>query len=413
MAEWTSTIAPDTISLYQNIMNAFYFPVPNQVFSGEKKGLVFPKYNSEDNTHIYITDPYTKQTLHVNKRSKEHEDIVKRRIEYYAAGPNDTFDELKRKFLEFHSIDKKFDSIIRTNLDPELEGDVITSGVYGYLNLYSDTLKRISVYDNIEGIYVDLVANAFFDPETDWIDPIIRRFIHKRKVLHRAKENQIKNNRSIFDSLYVVKGGSWMDEPHFICSGAKEIYPDYEAIIYEDRKYTWADVYKRTIKFASALNKIGIKKGDTVSFLAFNTPEIFEGHYSVPMSGAVLNTINIRLDAKTIAYILEHSDAKVLVVDRQLHIEVKKALSTLKKKITIIDIVDKFADQSKCEKIGDLEYESFLNTGDENFDWKMPDDEWQAISLSYTSGTTGNPKGVVYHHRGSYLMSTGLSLIHI
>ena len=146
---------------------------------------------------------------------------------------------------------------------------------------------------------------------------------------------------------------------------AKEIYPDYEAIIYEDRKYTWADVYKRTIKFASALNKIGINKGDTVSFLAFNTPEIFEGHYSVPMSGAVLNTINIRLDAKTIAYILEHSDAKVLVVDRQLHIEVKKALSTLKKKITIIDIVDKFADQSKCEKIGDLEYESFLNTGDE------------------------------------------------
>ena len=128
--------------------------------------------------------------------------------------------------------------------------------------------------------------------------------------------------------------------------------------------------------------KIGINKGDTVSFLAFNTPEIFEGHYSVPMSGAVLNTINIRLDAKTIAYILEHSDAKVLVVDRQLHIEVKKALSTLKKKITIIDIVDKFADQSKCEKIGDLEYESFLNTGDENFDWKMPEDEWQAISLS-------------------------------
>ena len=126
---------------------------------------------------------------------------------------------------------------------------------------------------------------------------------------------------------------------------AKDVYPNYEAIVYEDRKYTWIEVYKRCVKFASALSKIGMKKGDTVSFLAFNTPEIFEAHYSVPMTGGVLNTINIRLDAKTILYILEHSEAKVLVVDRQLHKEVKKALSNLKKKITIIDIADKFADQ--------------------------------------------------------------------
>ena len=106
---------------------------------------------------------------------------------------------------------------------------------------------------------------------------------------------------------------------------AKDIYPNYEALVYEDRKYTWAQIYKRCIKFASALEKIGIRKGDTVSFLAFNTPEIFEAHYSVPMTGGVLNTINIRLDAKTIAYILDHSDAKVLVVDRQLKKKVKKA----------------------------------------------------------------------------------------
>ena len=187
----------------------------------------------------------------------------------------------------------------------------------------------------------------------------------------------------------------------------KDVYPDYEALIYQDRKYTWRQVYDRCLQFASALNKIGIGEGDVVSIMAANTPELFEAHYSVPMTGGVINTINTRLDVRTVAYILDHSDCKVFIVDRQFQKVASEALAQVDREITVIDIDDQHAGLGEIPSVGKLEYESFLLSGDEDFEWVRPKDEWQAISLSYTSGTTGNPKGVVYHHRGSYLMSMG------
>ena len=187
----------------------------------------------------------------------------------------------------------------------------------------------------------------------------------------------------------------------------KDVYPDYEALVYKERKYSWRQVYDRCTRFASALTKVGIGKGDVVSIMAANTPEMFEAHYSVPMTGGVVNTINTRLDTRTVAYILDHSDCKVFIVDRQFHNVVVDALAQVDREIMVIDIDDKQAGLGDIPAIGKLEYDSFLETGDEGFEWIRPDDEWQAISLSYTSGTTGNPKGVVYHHRGSYLMSMG------
>ncbi len=178
-------------------------------------------------------------------------------------------------------------------------------------------------------------------------------------------------------------------------------YPHMPAVVHGDRRYTWAETYARSRRLASALARAGIRTGDTVAVMAANTPEMVELHFGVPMTGGVLNTLNTRLDAETLAFMLQHAEAKVLVTDTEFSGIVEKALALTTAKPRVIDIVDALGPGGK--RLGSIEYEAFIAAGDPEFEWKHPADEWNAISLNYTSGTTGNPKGVVYHHRGAYL----------
>lgn len=179
-------------------------------------------------------------------------------------------------------------------------------------------------------------------------------------------------------------------------------HPRRTAVIHGEIRRDWAETYRRCLKMASSLQKLGVGEGDTVGVLLPNIPEMLELHFAVPMLGAVLNAQNTRLDAATVAFMLDHGNARVFIADTEYHDRAQMALKQCQGDPVVIDVDDSQI-QGNGERIGRMTYEELLATGDDDFIWHSPDDEWRAIALNYTSGTTGNPKGVVYHHRGAHL----------
>ena len=192
--------------------------------------------------------------------------------------------------------------------------------------------------------------------------------------------------------------------PLLFIERAAQVYPERIAIVHGNLRQTWKQTYERCCRFADALQKNGIGLGDTVAVMLPNTPPMVEAHFGVPMSGAVLNALNTRLDAESLAFMLNHGEAKAIIVDPEFSGVMKKAIALAKqasgREFLVIDVEETQFDIAG-EKLGSLTYGQLLDSGDPNFAWRMPEDEWQAICLNYTSGTTGNPKGVVYHHRGA------------
>ena len=184
---------------------------------------------------------------------------------------------------------------------------------------------------------------------------------------------------------------------------AAAVYPDRRAVVYGEIHYTYSEFYARCRRLADALRRRGIGPGDTVAVLAPNIPALLEAHYGIPMAGAVLNALNTRLDARSIAFILGHARAKLLIADREFATVVRPALAGLGSTLPLVEIDDGHG----AETAGGIDYEAFVAEGDAGFDWHRPADEWEAIALNYTSGTTGSPKGVVYHHRGAFLNALG------
>ena len=187
---------------------------------------------------------------------------------------------------------------------------------------------------------------------------------------------------------------------------AAEIFPDRTAVVHGAKRISYRELLERARRLASALRKAGVRPGDVVSVMLPNVPAMLEAHYGVPMAGAVLNTINTRLDGDTVGYILQHGEAKVFITDRMFAPVTSAALKQVRKKILVVDVDDPLY-TGPGERLGSIEYEDFLKRGSADFEWTLPASETDPIALNYTSGTTGRPKGVVYHHRGTFLESCG------
>ena len=228
---------------------------------------------------------------------------------------------------------------------------------------------------------------------------ILRIFGNSGVTLNRSNDNPYEIGLGRNPANYAALS------PLSFLARTAEVFPERVAVIHGDLQSTWAQTYRRCRQLASALVRSGVGAGDTVAVMAPNIPSMYEAHFGVPMTGAVLNTLNTRLDADAIAFMLNHGEARVLLTDREFSATVAPALKQVRHDLKVIDIDDPLAGGG--DLLGDQTYDSFVSGGDPDFAWTLPEDEWNAIALSYTSGTTGNPKGVVTHHRGAYLNAVG------